>query len=122
MLLCNHIGLEFGNFLLNYFELSQFTFEEGAGDVRLFLDAARGQLIEISDLIVGITEILDLDRAHFNQGLQTVVGLTQGYAHEPGQIPLADFGLLLNDFKDAVAGVQIHGKHLQNATNMGGWA
>ncbi len=104
-----HIGLEFGNLLSDYFVLSQFPFKKGLGHLCLFLNAARGQLIEIGAFVVRIPEILDLDHAHLNQGLQAVVGLAQGYTHDPGQVPLTDLRLLLDDFKDAVAGIKVHG-------------
>ena len=104
----NQVGLQFGYFLLDYFVFLQFALKESFGYLRLFLNTAGGQLIEIGYLAFGITEIPDLDQTHLDQGLNAVVGLAQGYPHEPGQVALAEFRLLLDDFKDAVAGVDIH--------------
>ena len=74
----NQVGLQFGYFLLDYFVFSQLAIKESLGHLRLFLNAAWGQFIEIGDLVAGITEILDLDQPHLNQGLQTVFTLNRG--------------------------------------------
>ncbi len=90
------LNIESGEFLTQFPDLPfqtiiflQLALQEVEGCSRLFFDAAGGQLVEVGNLVVGTLEIIDLDQASLNQGLDKIIYLAQTDAQTGGKLPLA---------------------------------
>ncbi len=65
-----------------------------------FLYAAGCQEIEVGGFIVGVLEVVGLDKSLVNQGFEKKINFPQAYAETTGQFSLGHLGILLYLPKD----------------------
>ena len=104
-MLCPQLFPNFFNLRTQIFILSYFASQEALGQRGFVFDARRRQDVQITVFVLAVVEIAGFDQAFFDQGLQAEVDLAETHAQLFGQLALADVRIVLNAFKNLVAGV-----------------
>ena len=89
-----HFPAQGGDLRLEDVVFRYFPVQEADADPGFFLDALGRQQVGVGPLVGVAAEVVGLDHALFNEGVDTVIGFAQADAHGGGQLALRALGVL----------------------------
>jgi len=91
---------QLADFLFQLFVLPHLSLQKEIGGSRLFLHSAGCEVVQVSILVLGILEILHLDKASIDHGPHQKIGLAEAESETGRKLPLSHFGIVLQQAED----------------------